>query len=154
MINQKKTPADSIPVDLGPMVLMALTLSAGLFSKRSITRSQIREHHRPLVRLTGASGYIGSRLLEARNKVGWPFAASLDDLIVSGRELLLAWELSQLIAQIRGSLRPKWLGCTPRYYLVHHLGSPRSGTWQVLCSPPESPLSSWPRSSFVAITAT
>ena len=70
-INQKKTPADSIPVDLGPRVLMALTLSEGLFfSKRSIRRSQIGEHHRPLVRLTGASGFIGSRLLKARNKVG------------------------------------------------------------------------------------
>ncbi|PYX60199.1 MAG: hypothetical protein DMG76_03010, partial [Acidobacteria bacterium] len=70
-INLKKTPADSIPVDLRPRVLMALTLSEGLFfSKRIIRRSQIGEHHRPLVRLTGASGFIGSRLLKARNKVG------------------------------------------------------------------------------------
>jgi len=57
------------------------------------------------------SSYIGSRLPKARNKVGWPFAASLDELIVSDHELLLAWELSQLIAQIRGSLaRPKMVG--------------------------------------------
>jgi hypothetical protein len=95
---------------------MALTIKVKSSSRNGVLRrSQIREDHRPLVLLTGASGYLGGRLLKVLEKVGWPFAASLDDLIVSDRELLLAWELSQQIAQIAVHWRPRWLGYTPRY---------------------------------------
>jgi hypothetical protein len=65
-----------------------------LETEEHLRRSQIRDDHRSLVLFTGASGYVGGRLLKALEKVGWPFAALLDDRIVSDSELLLAWELS------------------------------------------------------------
>jgi len=53
------------------MVLMALTIRGRpLLETEYLRRSQIREDHRLLVVLTGASGYIGGRLVKALEKVG------------------------------------------------------------------------------------
>ena len=55
---------------------------------------------RPLVLLTGASGYIGGRLLKELEKAGWPVRCLAGALIFLDRELLLLRKLSKQIAWI------------------------------------------------------
>ena len=80
--------------------------------------------HRSLVLLTGASGYIGGRLLKALEKAGWPvrcLARRPDFLrlrVASSTEVVKADCLD------RSSLAPSMAGVHTAYYLVHSMGSP------------------------------
>src|ERR1700730_19138391 len=59
--------------------------------------------------------------------------------------LLLAWGVVSADCPDRGSRAPSMVGVHTALLLVHSIGSPRSGTWLTLCSPPESPSPQWPR---------
>ena len=78
---------------------------------------------RPLVLLTGASGYIGGRLLRELEKAGWPvrcLARRPDFLrpkVASSTEVVKADCLD------RSSLGPAMAGVHTAYYLVHSMGS-------------------------------
>ncbi len=80
--------------------------------------------HRSLVLLTGASGYIGGRLLQALEKAGWPvrcLARRPDFLrprVASSTNVVKADCLD------RSSLEPAMAGIHMAYYLVHSMGSP------------------------------
>jgi uncharacterized protein YbjT (DUF2867 family) len=79
--------------------------------------------HRSLVLLTGASGYIGGRLLKALEKAGRPvrcLARRPDFLkarVASSTEVVKADCLD------RSSLAPSMVGVDTAYYLVHSMGS-------------------------------
>jgi len=82
------------------------------------------EDRRSLVLLTGASGYIGGRLLKALEKAAWPVRclarqpAFLKPRVASTTELVKADCLD------RASLTPAMVGVGTAYYLVHSMGSP------------------------------
>ena len=79
---------------------------------------------RPLVLLTGATGYIGGRLLKGLEKAGWPvrcLARHLEFLqprVAPNTEVVKGGCLDQ------ASLPPVMSGVHTAYYLVHSMGSP------------------------------
>lgn len=78
---------------------------------------------RPLVLLTGATGYIGGRLLKALEKAGWPVRCLarqpefLQPRVASNTEVVKADCFDQ------ASLPPAMTGVHTAYYLVHSMGS-------------------------------
>src|ERR1700730_812822 len=70
--------------------------------------------HRTLVLLTGASGYIGGRLLKALEKAGWPVRCLAAVLISLDQELLPRRTGFKPIVWIEISLFRQWLECTRR----------------------------------------
>src|SRR5450631_1982140 len=80
--------------------------------------------HRTLVLLTGASGYIGGRLLKALERAGWPVRciARRPDFLRPRVDLLT--EVVQADCLDRSSLAPSMAGVHTAYYLVHSMGSP------------------------------
>jgi hypothetical protein len=69
--------------------------------------------HRTLVLLTGASGYIGGRLLKALEKAGWPLRclARRPDFL---RPRIAQQKWFKPIAWMPVRLRRQWLECTRR----------------------------------------
>src|SRR5450432_3389659 len=80
--------------------------------------------HRPLVLLTGASGYIGGRLLRELEKAGWPVRclARRPDLLRP--KVAASTEVVKADCLDRNSLSPAMAGVRTAYYLVHSMGSP------------------------------
>jgi len=79
--------------------------------------------HRPLVLLTGASGYIGGRLLKELEKAGWPVRclARRPDFLRS--KVAASTEVMKADCLDRSSLAPAMAGVQTAYYLVHSMGS-------------------------------
>src|SRR6204780_3456098 len=79
--------------------------------------------HRPLVLLTGASGYIGGRLLKELGKEGWPgrWPAPRPDFLRS--KVAASTEVIKADCLDRSSLAPAMAGVQTAYYLVHSMGS-------------------------------
>ena len=79
--------------------------------------------HRPLVLLTGASGYIGGRLLKELEKAGWPVRclARRPDFLRS--KVAASTEVMKADCLDRRSLVPAMAGVQTAYYLVHSIGS-------------------------------
>lgn len=79
---------------------------------------------RPLVLLTGATGYIGGRLLKALEKAGWPVRC------LARRPEFLQPRVGPNTEVVKGdcldqaSLPPIMAGVHTAYYLVHSMGSP------------------------------
>ncbi len=82
------------------------------------------ENRLPLVLLTGASGYIGGRLLKTLEKADWPVRclARRPDFLKT--RVSPATEILQADCLDRGSLAPAMAGVHTAYYLVHSMGSP------------------------------
>src|SRR6204780_3396895 len=80
--------------------------------------------HRPLVLLTGASGYIGGRLLKGLEKAGWPVRclARRPDFLEA--RVAVSTEVIKADCLDRSSLVPAMAGVQTAYYLVHSMGSP------------------------------
>ena len=78
---------------------------------------------RPLVLLTGASGYIGGRLLRGLEKTEWPVRCLarhpefLQPRVAPNTEVVKGDCLDQ------ASLQPVMAGVHTAYYLVHSMGS-------------------------------
>src|SRR6202049_2071674 len=79
--------------------------------------------HRPLVLLTGASGYIGGRLLKELEKAGWPVRclARRPDFLRS--RVAASTEVIKADCLDRGSLVSAMAGVQTAYYLVHSMGT-------------------------------
>ena len=79
--------------------------------------------HRPLVLLTGASGYIGGRLLKELEKAGWPVRclARRPDFLRS--KVAASTEVMKADCLDRSSLLAAMAGVHTAYYLVHSMGS-------------------------------
>src|SRR6202051_4760722 len=79
--------------------------------------------HHPLVLLTGASGYIGGRLLKELEKAGWPVRclARRPDFLRS--RVAASTEVIKADCLDRSSLVPAMAGVQTAYYLVHSMGS-------------------------------
>jgi uncharacterized protein YbjT (DUF2867 family) len=79
--------------------------------------------HRPLILLTGASGYIGGRLLKELEKAGWPVRclARRPDFLRS--KVAASTEVIKADCLDRSSLVPAMAGVQTAYYLVHSMGS-------------------------------
>jgi uncharacterized protein YbjT (DUF2867 family) len=79
---------------------------------------------RALVLLTGATGYIGGRLLKGLEKEGWPVRCLarhpefLQQRVASSTEIVKGDCFDQ------ASLLPAMTGAQTAYYLVHSMGSP------------------------------
>src|SRR3984893_3060974 len=80
-------------------------------------------YRRPLVLLTGASGYIGGRLLKELEKAGWPIRclARRPDFLRS--KVAASTEIIKADCLDRSSLAPAMAGVHTAYYLVHSMGS-------------------------------
>src|SRR6204780_1723612 len=80
--------------------------------------------HRPLVLLTGASGYIGGRLLKELEKAGWPVRclARRPDFLKA--KVAASTEVVKADCLDRSSLASAMAGVHTAYYLVHSMGSP------------------------------
>ncbi len=85
--------------------------------------SSTNSPRRPLVLLTGATGYIGGRLLKALEKAGWSVRCLarrpefLHPRVAPGTEVVKGDCLDQ------ASLLPTMAGVHTAYYLVHSMGS-------------------------------
>src|ERR1700678_3690734 len=79
--------------------------------------------HRPLVLLTGASGYIGGRLLKELEKVGWPVRCLARGLDFLRSKVGSSTEVVKADCLDRSSLAPAMAGVHTAYYLVHSMGS-------------------------------
>src|ERR1700691_6172187 len=79
--------------------------------------------HRPHVLLTGASGYIGGRLLKELEKAGWPVRclARRPDFLRS--KVAASTEVAKADCLDRGSLVSAMAGVQTAYYLVHSMGT-------------------------------
>src|SRR5476651_529936 len=79
---------------------------------------------RPLLLLTGASGYIGGRLLNALETSGWHVrcVARRPEFLKS--RVASATEVVQADCLDRGSLVSAMAGVHTAYYFVHSMGSP------------------------------
>ena len=82
------------------------------------------EDQRSLVLLTGASGYIGGRLLKALEQAGWPVRclARCPDFLRP--RVATTTEVIKADCLDRGSLACAMTGVHTAYYLVHSMGSP------------------------------
>ena len=79
--------------------------------------------HRPLVLLTGASGYIGGRLLKALEKAGWPVRCLARRPDFLRPRVAASTEVVKADCLDRSSLVPSMAGVHTAYYLVHSMGS-------------------------------
>src|SRR5664279_1864378 len=80
--------------------------------------------HRPLVLLTGASGYIGGRLLKELEKAGWPVRCLARRPDFLRPKVAASTEVVKADCLDRSSLTPAMAGVHTAYYLVHSMGSP------------------------------
>ena len=80
--------------------------------------------HRSLVLLTGASGYIGGRLLKALEGAGWPVRCIARHPEFLRSRVSSSTEVVQADCLDRTSLAPAMAGVHTAYYLVHSMGSP------------------------------
>jgi uncharacterized protein YbjT (DUF2867 family) len=79
--------------------------------------------HRSLVLLTGASGYIGGRLLKALEKAGWPVRCLARRPDFLRLRVAPSTEVVKADCLDRSSLAPSMAGVHTAYYLVHSMGS-------------------------------
>ena len=79
---------------------------------------------RPLILLTGASGYVGGRLLKALEKSGWPVRCLARRPDFLKPRVACSTEIVQADCLDRSSLPPAMAGVHTAYYLVHSMGSP------------------------------
>ena len=79
--------------------------------------------HRPLVLLTGASGYIGGRLLKELEKAGWPVRCLARRPDFLRPKVAASTEAIKADCLDRRSLVPAMAGVQTAYYLVHSIGS-------------------------------
>src|ERR1700683_739506 len=80
--------------------------------------------HRPHVLLTGASGYIGGRLLKELEKAGWPIRCLARRPDFLRPRVGASTEVVKADLLDRSSLAPAMAGVHTAYYLVHSMGSP------------------------------
>jgi len=80
--------------------------------------------HRSLVLLTGASGYIGGRLLKALESAGWPVRCLARRPEYLRSRVSSSTEVLQADCLDRNSLTPAMAGVHTAYYFVHSMGSP------------------------------
>src|SRR5271165_2655164 len=80
-------------------------------------------NHRPLVLLTGASGYIGGRLLKALEAAGWPVRCLARHPEFLRSRVSSSTEVIQADCLDRTSLAPAMTGVQTAYYFVHSMGS-------------------------------
>ena len=76
-----------------------------------------------LVLLTGASGYIGGRLLKALENSGWPVRCLARRPDFLQPKVAPSTEVVKADCLERGSLPPAMAGVHTAYYLVHSMGS-------------------------------
>ena len=81
--------------------------------------------HRSLILLTGASGYIGGRLLKALEQAGWPLRCLARRPDILQPRVAPSTEVVQADRLDRNSLAPAMAGVHTAYYLVHSMGSAR-----------------------------
>jgi uncharacterized protein YbjT (DUF2867 family) len=79
--------------------------------------------HRPLVLLTGASGYIGGRLLRALEAAGRPVRCLARHPEFLRSRVSSSTQVIQADCLDRASLRPAMAGVQTAYYFVHSMGS-------------------------------
>ena len=79
--------------------------------------------HRPLVLLTGASGYIGGRLLRAFEAAGRPVRCLARNPKFLRSRVSSSTEVIQADCLDRASLAPAMAGVQTAYYFVHSMGS-------------------------------
>ena len=79
---------------------------------------------RSLVLLTGASGYIGGRLLKALEAAGWPVRCIARRPDFLRPRVAPSTEVVQADCLDRNSLASSMTGVHTAYYLVHSMGSP------------------------------
>src|SRR5579862_935000 len=79
---------------------------------------------RSLVLLTGASGYIGGRLLKALEQAGWPVRCLARRPDFLRARVASSTEVVQADCLDRSSLTRVMSGVHTAYYLVHSMGSP------------------------------
>ncbi len=79
--------------------------------------------HRTLILLTGASGYIGGRLLKALEKAGWPVRCLARRPDFLRPRIAPSTEVVQADCLDPSSLAPAMAGVQTAYYLVHSMGS-------------------------------
>ena len=79
--------------------------------------------HRPLVLLTGASGYVGGRLLKELEKAGWPVRCLARRPDFLRAKVAPSTEVVKADCLDRSSLSPAMAGVHTAYYLVHSMGS-------------------------------
>ena len=90
-----------------------------------MTRPTIETPHRPLIMLTGATGYVGGRLRRRLERLGYPLRClarnpdRLEPRVSPGTEVVTGDVLE------RGTLVPALAGVDTAYYLVHSMGSRR-----------------------------
>ena len=80
-------------------------------------------NHRPLVLLTGASGYIGGRLLRAIEAAGWPVRCLARHPEFLRSRVSSSTQVIQADCLDRASLGPAMAGVQTAYYFVHSMGS-------------------------------
>src|SRR5450432_2885926 len=80
-------------------------------------------NHRPLVLLTGASGYIGGRLLKELEKAGWTVRCLARRPDFLRPKVDAPTEVVKADCLDRSSLVPAMAGVQTAYYLVHSMGS-------------------------------
>jgi uncharacterized protein YbjT (DUF2867 family) len=80
--------------------------------------------HRPLVLLTGASGYIGGRLLRELEKARWPVRCLARRPDFLRPKVAASTEVIKADCLDRSSLASAMAGVHTAYYLVHSMGSP------------------------------
>ena len=78
---------------------------------------------RSLVLLTGASGYIGGRLLKALENGGWPVRCVARRPDFLRPRVAPATEVIKADCLDGASLAPAMVGVQTAYYLVHSMGS-------------------------------
>jgi uncharacterized protein YbjT (DUF2867 family) len=79
--------------------------------------------HRPLVLLTGATGYIGGRLLKGLEKAGWPVRCLARHPEFLRPRVAPHTEVVKADCLDPASLLPALTGVHTAYYLVHSMGS-------------------------------
>jgi len=79
--------------------------------------------HRALVLLTGASGYIGGRLLKALEAAEWPVRCLARHPEFLRSRVSSSTQVIQADCLDRASLRPAMAGVQTAYYFVHSMGS-------------------------------
>lgn len=84
----------------------------------------MRSNERALVLLTGASGYIGGRLLKSLEKANWPVRCLARRADFLKPRVAGSTEVVQADCLDRDSLPPALAGVHTAYYLVHSMGSP------------------------------
>ena len=77
--------------------------------------------HRPLVLLTGASGYIGGRLLKELEKAGRPIRCLARRPDFLKPKVAASTEVIKADCLDRSSLAPAMAGVHTAYYLVHSM---------------------------------